>query len=65
MGDYFSNHFNTSGAPEHPFQHMFFSLQMPLALGELGAVFVTFLDSIFALQRHLGLPFLAPQEHLD
>ena len=65
MVDYFSNHFNTSGAAEHPFQHMFISPQMPL--GELGALFVTFLDSIFifAVQRHLGMPFLAPQENLD
>ena len=56
---YFSvskNNFNTSGAAEHPFQHLiFFSPRMPF--GNLGAFFLTFRDSIFAPREHLWKAF--------
>ena len=56
---YFSvskNHFNTLGTAEHPFQHVSFFFSSD-AFGELGAFFLAFWDSIFALWEYLGRPF--------
>ena len=73
VGDYFSNHFNTSGTAEPPSQHIIF-FSPRLSFGKLSAFFLTlgtpFLQSGSTLGNHFGtsgtpwVALLVSREHL-